>query len=124
MNDKTTTVIGESLIITGEITSQEDVTIHGKLHGKISMERGSLVVAQSAKVEADAHVSRLTINGTFAGDVAAAERVELSKTAQVSGTVVAPAIVVEDGAVFNGMMEVNGRKSAAARTFEPHAKAS
>jgi cytoskeletal protein CcmA (bactofilin family) len=123
MNEKTTTIIGASLTITGEITSQEDVTIHGKVKGKIAMERGSLVVAQSANVDADAHVSRLTINGTYSGDVAAAERVELSNTANVSGTLLAPAIVIHDGAVFNGMIEINSRKGA--RTFEqPQAKAS
>jgi cytoskeletal protein CcmA (bactofilin family) len=105
------TTIGSSLTITGEITSQEDVTIQGKLNGKISMQSGSLLVADGANVQAEAQVSRVTIHGTFTGDVSAAERVELTSSAKVNGTLIAPAIVIQDGAVFNGMIEVNGRTS-------------
>jgi cytoskeletal protein CcmA (bactofilin family) len=119
------TTIGASLTITGEVTSHEDVTIHGTLNGKISMASGSLLVAPSANVQAEAQVSQLTIHGTFSGDVAATERVELTRTAQVNGTLLAPAVVLQDGAVFNGMIEVNGRtKARDGRAFDQPAKAS
>lgn len=109
------TTIGSTLTISGEITSQEDMTIQGKVNGKISMQSGSLLVADGANVQAEAQVSRITIHGTFSGDVTAAERVELTATAKVSGTVIAPALVIQDGAVFNGVIEVNkGSKSKAA----------
>jgi cytoskeletal protein CcmA (bactofilin family) len=113
------TTIGPSLKITGEVTSNEDVTIEGAVSGKISLQSGSLTVGPTATVEADAHVSRVTIHGTFTGDVAATERVELTNSANVSGTVVAPAVVLQDGAVFNGMIDVSGRgKSRTAQPFE------
>lgn len=117
------TTIGPSLTITGEVTSQEDMTIHGRLNGKISVQGGSLLVAEKANVEAEAKVSRVTIHGSFAGDVAASERVELTNTASVTGTLIAPAVVIQDGAVFNGMIEVN-RSPARVQPFESHAKAS
>lgn len=115
------TIIGASLTIKGDVTSNEDVTVHGKLHGKITMTSGSLLVAEQASVEADAAVSRVKIEGTFTGDVAAKERVELSQTAVVNGTIVAPAVVLQDGAVFNGMIEVN--RKGASEAF-PQKKAS
>jgi len=124
LDDKTMTTIGASLTITGEITSHEDVIIHGTLNGKISMQGGALLVAPTAHVQAEATGSRVTIHGSFSGDVTAAERVELTSTANVSGTVLAPAVILQDGAVFNGMMEVAGRKGRAETRFEPHAKAS
>ena len=105
------TTIGSTLTVTGEITSQEDVMIHGKLTGKISMQGGSLLVADGANVQAEAQGSRVTIHGTFAGDVTATERVELSATAKMNGTLIAPAVVIQDGATFNGMIEVNGRSN-------------
>jgi cytoskeletal protein CcmA (bactofilin family) len=118
------TNIGASLTITGDITSSEDVTIHGKVNGKISMQGGSLLVAPTANVQADAQVSRVTIEGTFSGDVAAAERVELTSTANVNGTLLAPSVTLQDGAVFNGMMDVKGKsKGRSEQPFE-HAKAS
>jgi cytoskeletal protein CcmA (bactofilin family) len=111
------TTIGASLTITGEITSNEDVTIHGKVTGKISLQGGALLVGQTAVVAAEAKVSRVTIQGSYAGDVAATERIELTNTSNVSGTVVAPAVVLQDGAVFNGIIDAQGqakRKAAAA----------
>lgn len=118
------TTIGASLVINGDVTSHEDVTIHGTVKGKISMQGGALLVAPTANVHADAQGSRVTIHGAFSGDVTAAERVELSSTANVQGTVLAPAVVLHDGAVFNGVMEVSGRAKAAASASEAHAKAS
>ena len=59
------TTIGASLIINGEVTSHEDITIHGKVAGRIAMEEGALLIAPSANVEAEALVSRLTIHGAF-----------------------------------------------------------
>ena len=101
-----------------------DLTIHGTLNGKISMQGGALLVAPTANVQAEAKGSRVTIHGSFSGDVTAAERVELTSTANVSGTVLAPAVILQDGAVFNGMMEVAGKRARAEKPFEAHAKAS
>jgi cytoskeletal protein CcmA (bactofilin family) len=109
------TTIGASLIINGEITSNEDVTIHGQVVGTISMEKGALLIAQTANVKADAQATRLTVHGTFSGDIAASERVELSSTANVEGTLLAPAVVLQDGALFNGSIEVTRGPKAAAQ---------
>jgi cytoskeletal protein CcmA (bactofilin family) len=107
------TTIGKSLSITGEVQSNEDVTIHGRVNGKIAMRAGSLVLSPTANVQAEAQVGTVNIQGTFSGDLVASQRVEITNTAQVTGTVIGPALVVQDGAVFNGMMEVNrGPKSA------------
>ena len=101
------TTIGPSLSITGEISSSEDVTVHGRLNGKITMHGGALNVSPTAQVQAEAQVGQITIQGTFSGDVAASQRVEMAHTAQVTGTVIGPSIVMQDGATFNGVMETN-----------------
>jgi cytoskeletal protein CcmA (bactofilin family) len=104
------TTIGASLVINGQVTSREDITIHGRVKGEISMEAGSLLVAPTAKIDARVRATRLTIHGTIAGDISAAERVELTDTASVSGTLLSPAVVMKDGAFFNGAIAV-GRNS-------------
>jgi cytoskeletal protein CcmA (bactofilin family) len=109
------TTIGPSLSINGQITSKEDVTIHGQVVGTISVEQGELLISSTANVKADADVTRLTIHGAFAGDIAASERVELSATASVQGTLLAPAVVLQDGAVFNGAIEVSRRAKTTAK---------
>src|SRR5262245_47908881 len=106
------TTIGTSLVITGEVTSREDITIHVQVKGKISMAEGTLLVATTARIEADVNVTSMTIHGNMSGKVAAGERVELTPTATVSGTLVAPAVVLREGATFNGKIQVE-RKGAA-----------
>ena len=101
------TTIGISLVINGQVTSREDITIHGRVKGEISMEAGALLVAPTANVDARVRATRLTIHGTVAGDIAAAERVELTDTASVSGTLLSPAVVMREGALFNGAIAVD-----------------
>lgn len=108
------TTIGPSLIITGEMTSQEDVTIHGQVKGQINMKDGALLVAPKGNVDATVQGTRVTIHGTVAGQVAATERIELTNTANVTGTLTTRSVVLQDGATFNGTIEMN-RDAAKAR---------
>ncbi len=109
------TTIGVSLVINGQMTSREDITIHGRVKGEISMEAGSLLVAPTANIDARVRATRLTIHGTMAGDIAAAERVELTNTATVSGTLLSPAVVMKEGAFFNGAIAVDGHSKKIGR---------
>jgi len=117
------TTIGASLVITGEVTSREDIAIHGRIKGQISMEDGGLLVGPSASVEADVHGARVTIHGTFSGDIAAAERVELTPTAIVKGTLISPVVLLQDGALFNGAIEVERGTAKGAAPRRPVAVA-
>jgi cytoskeletal protein CcmA (bactofilin family) len=99
------TTIGPSLIITGEVTSQEDITIHGRVKGDIRVSEGVLLLAPTGNVEAKVHGGRVTIHGKLEGDVAA-RRIELTATANVSGTLTGPAVVLQDGANFNGIVDM------------------
>ena len=110
-----TTTIGTSLFISGEVTSQEDITIHGRVKGQIRMQEGALLVAQTGSVDADVEGARVTIQGTLAGNVAAAERIELTPTADVSGMLTTCAILMHDGATFNGSIDIDRQTSKAAR---------
>ena len=100
------TTIGTSLVITGQVTSKEDITIHGQVKGQISMAEGTLLVAPTARLEADVNVTSVTIHGTISGTVSAGERVELTPTATMKGTLVAPAVILREGATFNGKIQV------------------
>jgi len=101
------TTIGPSLIINGEVTSQEDITIHGRVKGQIRMQEGALLVAPKGNIDADVEGTRVTIHGTLAGNVAAAEKIELTATADVTGTLTTTSIVLHDGAIFNGIIDMD-----------------
>ena len=112
------TTIGASLHINGEVTSQEDITIHGRVKGQIRMQEGGLLVAPSGSVDADVEGARVTIQGTLAGNVAAAERIELTPTADVSGTLTTCAIMMHEGATFNGLIDIDRQTSKPKRRLE------
>lgn len=109
------TTIGTSLVITGEMTSKEDITIHGQVKGQISMVEGTLLVAPTARIEADIDVTTATIHGNISGLVAAGERVELTPTATVKGTLIAPAVILREGATFNGKISVEKKGASTAK---------
>ncbi len=106
------TTLGPSLTITGDVTSQEDMTVHGKVNGKISMQSGALVIAPTGSADANVHGTKVTVHGKLAGDISATERVELTDTANVTGTITAPTLVLQDGALFNGIIDMSGKASA------------
>ena len=113
-----TTTRGASLHITGEVTSQADIAIHGRVKGQIRMQEGALVVAPTGSVDADVEGARVTIQGTLAGNVAAAERIELTPTADVSGMLTTCAILMHDGATFNGTIDIDRQTSKTTRRPE------
>jgi cytoskeletal protein CcmA (bactofilin family) len=124
------TTLGPSLTVTGEITCEEDITIHGKVKGQITMTRGTLVVAPTGSTDADVHGIRITVHGKVKGDIVASERLELTETAVVSGMISAPSLIVQDGATFDGVVDMAAKKKAAtpaapvASIVKPLAKAS
>jgi cytoskeletal protein CcmA (bactofilin family) len=101
------TTIGSSLLITGEVTSQEDITVHGTVKGHINMDGGALRVAPQGRVDAEVRGSSVTIDGALDGSVTAAARIELTANAKVNGTLTTPAVVLHDGAVFNGLIDMD-----------------
>ena len=108
------TTLGRSLIIHGDITSEEDLTIDGVVRGSIHLPRdGSLVVGRDARVDADLRGVQVTIHGTVKGGIVATRRIELTATAVVDGTLSANAIAIADGATFHGSIDMGQRTIAA-----------
>jgi cytoskeletal protein CcmA (bactofilin family) len=111
------TTIGPSLSITGEVTSNEDITIHGRVKGHINMNGGTLLVAPKANVEANVQGPSVTVHGAVTGDIAA-QRIELTPTAAIVGTLTASSVVMQDGATFNGVIDMDKNKvKAVVKTF-------
>ena len=104
------------------------MTVHGKVNGQITMTQGNLVVAPTGSADANLHGIRITIHGKVKGDIVASERLELTDTAIVAGTISAPSLVLQDGATFDGIIDMATKKKASAApklaAVEPVAKAS
>ena len=113
------TTLGPSLTVTGDITSQEDITVHGTVKGTITMQQGVLVIAPQGKAEAAVEGSIITVQGTVSGDLSATSKLELTDGAKVDGTIITPALVLREGAVFNGMVDMATKKGATTKSDAP-----
>jgi cytoskeletal protein CcmA (bactofilin family) len=100
------TIIGSSIIVDGEISGEEPLTILGTVKGKIAVAQ-NLSVENGATVEANIEAQALTVSGRLTGNVLARERVELRADAKVVGDVKAPRIVIADGASFKGNVDMD-----------------
>ena len=78
----------------------------------ITSEKGTLIVSAGGHVEANVAVATAKINGTVNGDIYATERIEFGRTARVRGNIQTPALVVEEGAVFEGGCRMTSKQPA------------
>ena len=95
------TVIGKDAIIKGELSSQNDMLIQGRVEGKI---RGSkrVTIGEDGNVQAQIFADVVTVQGEVHGDCEATAKVEIARTGKVYGNISAQAIVVAEGATFRG----------------------
>ncbi len=87
--------------LTGEVNFKETLRIDGKFQGTVRTGK-SLVIGETAEVNAEIDVDQVFISGRLQGKVRARERVELHRTARVEAEIHTKALVVEEGAQFEG----------------------
>jgi cytoskeletal protein CcmA (bactofilin family) len=99
-------IIGKGIVIKGNLTGGGDLVIEGRVEGQISL-KNHLTIEATGRVQADIKADELTINGEASGNIDAINKVSISTAAKVSGDIKAPRVVIEDGAVFNGSVEMD-----------------
>ena len=100
-------VIGAGIRINGEISGNENLLIEGRVDGKISLSGNDVTIGKSGHVTADVNAKTIRVAGEVNGDLKAKERVVISGTGNVRGNVIAPRVVLEDGAIFKGSIDMD-----------------
>lgn len=101
------TVISEHLSIEGALDGGGQVVVHGRVRGKIES-RGSVTVAAHGRVESSLHAATAVVSGRVVGAICATGLIELEATADVTGDLSAPRIVIRDGAKLTGRITMPG----------------
>ncbi|MGI8640740.1 MAG: bactofilin family protein [Pyrinomonadaceae bacterium] len=94
--------VGNGTVLTGETNFQTMLRVDGHLTGRVTSENGTLVVGSTGRVDANIVVAAAVINGAVNGDIVAAEKIELGRTARVVGNIQTPRLILEDGAILEG----------------------
>lgn len=94
--------VGSGTVLTGELNFIAMARIDGHLTGKVTSEKGTLIIGSNGQVDANVSVATVIINGAVNGDVIATEHLELKRTAKVVGNIRTPRLIMEDGAILEG----------------------
>src|SRR3954452_8555102 len=99
------TVIGQSILISGKLTGDEDLTVQGRVEGELTLTK-TLIVEPSGVVKANVAVKNAIISGVVVGNINATESVELTREGRMVGDIRAPRVIIVDGASFRGRVDM------------------
>src|SRR5687768_15762336 len=116
VNDSAFGLIGKGVEVKGDILFTDGLRVEGRVVGSLVAENGTLIVEQSAHIEARVDVGVCVISGALEGNVKAKSRVEIYKSSRVRGDITTPVLLVEEGAVLNGSIGMN--EQAASRLLD------
>jgi len=117
--EKAAVNIGKSVIIKGELSGSEDLTIEGQVEGKIEL-------GPNAKIKAQVFAKTVVVEGHVHGNISAGERIDIRDKGVVEGNLAAPRVAIADGAHFRGSidMQQGGSKATDAATGDAKPAAS
>jgi cytoskeletal protein CcmA (bactofilin family) len=102
------TLINEGCKISGEISGTGDFIVNGEVAGDCDID-GTVTLARNGFWQGSIQADNVIVAGQIEGDITAANKVEITNTARISGTVTAEAIAVAEGAVVEGAMKTTGQ---------------
>jgi cytoskeletal protein CcmA (bactofilin family) len=85
----------------GELRFDASFRVDGKLTGRVNS-AGDLIVGESGEIDGELKVGQIFISGTVRGNIHAAKRVQIAPTGKVFAEIDTPALIIEDGATFEG----------------------
>ena len=98
--------IGKSVVIKGELTGSEDLTIEGHVEGKIELRQNVLTIGPNGKIKAQVFAKSVIILGEVTGNVTASEKVDLRDNGSVDGDIASPRVAIAEGAHFRGSIDM------------------
>jgi len=99
-------LVGQGIEVNGDISFADQLHIDGKVSGKLVSKGGTLVIGESGQLDAEVEVGVCIIHGTVRGNITARAKVEIRKSGRVTGDVLTPVLLVEEGAIFNGVIRM------------------
>jgi cytoskeletal protein CcmA (bactofilin family) len=103
--------IGKSVVIKGELSGNEDLTIEGQVEGTIALKEHALTIGPNGKIKAQVYAKSLVVLGDVHGNVTSSEKVEIRDGGSVEGDIVSPRVAIAEGAHFRGSIDMQ-RKGA------------
>jgi cytoskeletal protein CcmA (bactofilin family) len=91
--------------VIGEVRFRNMLRVDGRVRGRIFSEH-TLIVGETGDIEAEIDCGTVSVRGKVKGNVHGREKIELLAGADVRASLRAPALSIEEGAVFQGDCEM------------------
>ncbi len=103
-------LLGPGAEFDGKLTFRGTLRIDAQFTGSIVTD-DVLIVGEHARMNAEITCGTIVVHGEVIGNVKASAGVELRHTAKLRGDVVSPGIVVERGALLQGLVKLGEKKA-------------
>jgi len=104
---QSTSVIGSSITVKGDIQGDENLVIEGHVDGVVQLPANDLTIGVEGSVTANLSAKTIRIDGQIDGNIEGSELVTVSRTGKVKGDITAPRVTLEDGAQFKGSIDMD-----------------
>jgi cytoskeletal protein CcmA (bactofilin family) len=104
-SDKCPNVIAAGSRWSGSLNIEDSVRIEGQVSGEI-IAKGTVHIADGARVDAKVRAAFVIVNGAFKGEVRCTERLELMPKSRVEGEIVTKVLNVHEGAIVDGSIQM------------------
>ena len=105
--------IGKSVVIKGELNGSEDLTIEGHVEGTIQLKEHVLTIGPNGRINAQVFAKSVIVLGEVTGNVTASDKVDIRDNGSIDGDIVAPRVVIAEGAHFRGSIDMQRKTGAA-----------
>ncbi|PKN27179.1 MAG: hypothetical protein CVU64_16380 [Deltaproteobacteria bacterium HGW-Deltaproteobacteria-21] len=99
--DEINAFLGSNTEFEGKLSFAGTVRIDGRFKGEIYTE-GTLIVGETALIESNVYVNHIVVSGEIRGNIVAGKRIEIHAPGKVFGNIEAPAVVIDEGVIFEG----------------------
>ena len=112
-------IIGKSIVISGDVTGSEDLTIEGRVEGKIELRDHVLTIGANGRITAQVCAKSIIVLGHVKGNLVATDKIDIRETGSVEGDVVAPRVALADGSHFRGSIDMQRKEMPVATVAMP-----
>ena len=109
--DPRVAALGSSILIKGTLAGSEDLTVDGRVEGRIELPAHTLTIGPNAVITAEIVAKVVTVFGTVKGNVTAHDSLEIRRGASIEGEVTCTRISIQEGAAFSGKVAMGKRRS-------------
>ena len=111
--------IGKSVVFKGDLSGEEDLEIEGRVEGKIHLPNHQLTIGAHGQAQAEIEAKTIIVTGHVTGNVTATERCEVQASGVVDGDIRSPRLLILEGAIVNGNVEMGEKALTESSTPVP-----